>query len=177
MPKFRSLDSADFQNKRVLLRVDLNAPMENGKLADATRIERIVPTIHEIADKGGKVILRQRRETAGPAVAVRLTTDRSALAADGQDVGILKVEVVDAKGRVVPKAEDLVTFSVNGPGEVIGVGNGNPTSHESDVASQRKVFNGLAQAIVRTKRGQAGEMRVLASAPGLKPASLALKAG
>ena len=57
MPKFRSLDSADFQNKRVLLRVDLNAPMENGKLADATRIERIVPTIHEIADKGGKVIL------------------------------------------------------------------------------------------------------------------------
>jgi beta-galactosidase len=127
--------------------------------------------------KGGKVILRQRRETAGPAVAVRLTTDRSALAADGQDVGILKVEVVDAKGRVVPKAEDLVTFSVNGPGEVIGVGNGNPTSHESDVASQRKVFNGLAQAIVRTKRGQAGEMRVLASAPGLKPASLALKAG
>ncbi len=57
MPKFRSLDAADFKDKRVLLRVDLNAPMENGKLADATRIERIVPTIHEIADKGGKVIL------------------------------------------------------------------------------------------------------------------------
>ncbi|MFT4253092.1 MAG: beta-galactosidase GalA [Caulobacter sp.] len=127
--------------------------------------------------KDGKVILRQRRETAGPAAALRLTTDRSALAADGQDVGILKVEVVDAKGRPVPKAEDLVTFSVTGPGEVVGVGNGNPTSHESDVAGARKVFNGLAQAIVRTRRGQAGEVRVLASAPGLKPASLALKAG
>ncbi len=137
----------------------------------------VAGTIEAHGYKGGKVILRQRRETAGPAVALRLTTDRSALAADGQDVGILKVEVVDAKGRPVPKAEDLVTFAVTGPGEVIGVGNGNPTSHESDVASSRKVFNGLAQAIVRTKRGQAGEVRVLASAPGLKPASLALKAG
>lgn len=57
MTKFRSLDSADFSNKRVLLRVDLNAPMENGKLSDGTRIERIAPTITEIADKGGKVIL------------------------------------------------------------------------------------------------------------------------
>jgi phosphoglycerate kinase len=57
MTKFRSLDSADFSNKHVLLRVDLNAPMENGKLSDGTRIERIAPTITEIADKGGKVIL------------------------------------------------------------------------------------------------------------------------
>jgi phosphoglycerate kinase len=57
MTKFRSLDSVDFTNKRVLLRVDLNAPMENGKLSDGTRIERIAPTITEIADKVGKVIL------------------------------------------------------------------------------------------------------------------------
>ena len=57
MTRFRSLDSVDFSNKRVLLRVDLNAPMENGKLSDGTRIERIAPTITEIADKGGKVIL------------------------------------------------------------------------------------------------------------------------
>jgi phosphoglycerate kinase len=54
---FRTLDSADLSGKRVLLRVDLNVPMENGKVTDATRIERIAPTITEIADKGGKVIL------------------------------------------------------------------------------------------------------------------------
>src|SRR5262245_8766946 len=57
MPSFRTLDDADVNNKRVLLRVDLNVPMENGKVADATRIERVAPTITEIADKGGKVIL------------------------------------------------------------------------------------------------------------------------
>src|SRR5947209_10638170 len=54
---FRTLDDADVRGKRVLVRVDLNVPMENGKITDATRIDRILPTIREIADKGGKVIL------------------------------------------------------------------------------------------------------------------------
>jgi beta-galactosidase len=127
--------------------------------------------------KGGKVVLRERRETAGPAAGLRLTADRARLAADGQDVAILKVEVLDAKGRPVPRADHLVTFAVAGPGQVIGVGNGDPTSHEPDVASQRKAFNGLCQAIVRTRRGQAGELRITASAPGLKAAIVSLAAG
>src|SRR5437762_14077568 len=54
---FRTLNSVDPAGKRVLLRVDLNVPMESGKVTDATRIERIAPTITEIAGKGGKVIL------------------------------------------------------------------------------------------------------------------------
>ncbi len=54
---FRTLDQADVNGKRVLLRVDLNVPMENGRITDATRIERVAPTIDEIARKGGKVIL------------------------------------------------------------------------------------------------------------------------
>jgi beta-galactosidase len=125
--------------------------------------------------KGGKVVLRERRETAGPAAALRLTADRPRLAADGQDVAILKVEVLDAKGRPAPRAADLVSFTIAGPGQVIGVGNGNPTSHEPDVASQRHAFNGLCQAIVRTRRGEAGELRVTASAPGLKSATVSLR--
>src|SRR5215472_16169060 len=54
---FHTLDEADVRGKRVLVRVDLNVPVENGKVADTTRIERVAPTIREIADKGGKVIL------------------------------------------------------------------------------------------------------------------------
>src|SRR4030081_566334 len=54
---FRTLDDVDVKGKRVLLRVDLNVPMENGHVSDATRLERVVPTITEISDKGGKVIL------------------------------------------------------------------------------------------------------------------------
>lgn len=125
--------------------------------------------------KNGKVNLRQRRETAGPAASLRLTADRPRLKADGQDVAIFKVEVLDAKGRPVSRADDLVMFEVSGAGDVIGVGNGNPTSHEPDVANQRKAFNGLCQAIVRTRRGTAGDVRVTASAKGLKGASLVLR--
>jgi phosphoglycerate kinase len=54
---FRTLDDVDVNGKRVLLRVDLNVPMEGGRVSDATRLERVAPTITEIADKGGKVIL------------------------------------------------------------------------------------------------------------------------
>ena len=57
MVAVRTLDEADLRGKRVLLRVDLNVPLEDGKVRDLTRIERVVPTIREIADKGGKVIL------------------------------------------------------------------------------------------------------------------------
>jgi phosphoglycerate kinase len=57
MKTFRTLDDVDVKGKRVLLRVDLNVPMEKGRVTDATRLERVAPTITEIADKGGKVIL------------------------------------------------------------------------------------------------------------------------
>jgi phosphoglycerate kinase len=57
MVAIRTLDEADVRGKRVLLRVDLNVPLEDGKVGDLTRIERVAPTIREIAEKGGKVIL------------------------------------------------------------------------------------------------------------------------
>src|SRR6202142_1042512 len=57
MKPFRTLDDVDVKGKRVLLRVDLNVPTDNGRVTDATRLERIAPTISEISGKGGKVIL------------------------------------------------------------------------------------------------------------------------
>ena len=57
MNEFRTLDDVDVKGKRVLLRVDLNVPMEGGRVTDATRLERVAPTITEISDKGGRVIL------------------------------------------------------------------------------------------------------------------------
>jgi phosphoglycerate kinase len=57
MAAFRTLDSADVKGKRVLLRVDLNVPTEEGRVTDATRIDRIAPTVEEIAKKGGRIVL------------------------------------------------------------------------------------------------------------------------
>jgi len=79
---FRTLDDADVAGKRVLLRVDLNVPTENGRVTDATRIERVAPTIAEIADKGGKVILLAHfgRPKGGPDAANSLRPVASAVA-------------------------------------------------------------------------------------------------
>lgn len=57
MSSFKTLDDADFRGKRVLVRVDLNVPMENGVVTDTTRIDRIVPTIRDLSGAGAKVIL------------------------------------------------------------------------------------------------------------------------
>ena len=87
---FNTLDSADVKGKRVLLRVDLNVPMENGKVSDATRNERVLPTIREIADKGGKVILLAHfgRPKGGPDEKNSLRPVASAVAAlYGKPVG------------------------------------------------------------------------------------------
>lgn len=88
---------------------------------------------------------------------------------------MLAVRILDARGRPVPEAANPITFEVEGPGRIIGVGNGNPTSHELDRANQRLTFNGLAQAIYQTGRMR-GEVTVTASAPGLRPATVGLRA-
>jgi len=115
--------------------------------------------------KDGKVVLTEKRETTGPAVAIRLTADRTEIDADGEDVAILKVEVLDKEGRAVPTADNLIGFKVSGAGALIGVGNGDPNSQESDKAPKRSLFNGLAQVIVQSSR-QPGEIHIEAVKEG-----------
>ena len=82
--------------------------------------------------EGGREVVRNRVETAGAPAAVRLEVDRSAIAADGEDVAVVTARVVDARGRAVPTAETSLTFTLEGGGRILGVGNGDPGSHEPD---------------------------------------------
>lgn len=125
--------------------------------------------------RNGALVQTARRVTAGPPARLRLRADRTTIAGDGEDCAVLSVEVVDARGRVVPRADNAVRFAVRGPGAVIGVGNGNPTSLESDKASERRAFNGLCMAIVQARKA-AGGIAITASSPGLAPATLTLAA-
>jgi len=102
--------------------------------------------------KDGKVVLTEKRETTGDPVAIRLTTDRTEISADGEDVAILKVEVLDKEGRAIPRAANKISFRVTGEGSLIGVGNGDPNCQESDKEPERSLFNGLAQVIVQSTR-------------------------
>jgi beta-galactosidase len=118
--------------------------------------------------------IEDARETTDAPTAIRLTADRNQLTADNADLAVVKVEVLDAQGRVVPVADNKITFSLTGPAKLIGVGNGDPSSHESDKADSRSVFNGLAQAIVQTT-SSGGEIQLKAESPGLKATSIKLK--
>ncbi|MEI9994350.1 MAG: beta-galactosidase GalA [Rhizomicrobium sp.] len=125
--------------------------------------------------KGGRLVLTERRETSGPPAQIRLVPDRAALAADGEDVASVRVEIADAAGRLVPTAAHPIAFHISGPGAIIGVGNGDPRSHEPDKATQRNAFNGLCLALVQAAR-ESGTIHLDAEAPGLAPATLALPA-
>jgi len=103
--------------------------------------------------KDGKVVLTEKRETTtGQPVSIRLTADRTEIHADGEDVSVLTVEVLDKDGRALPTASNLISFKVSGEGALIGVGNGDPNCQESDKDPKRSLFNGLAQVIVQATR-------------------------
>ena len=102
--------------------------------------------------KDGKVVLTEKRETTGKPESIRLTADRTEINADGEDVAILHVEVLDKEGRAIPTAGNMISFKVSGEGALIGVGNGDPNCQESDKDPKRSLFNGLAQVIVQASR-------------------------
>ena len=112
-------------------------------------------------------------ETTGAPAAIRLTADRTKLDANNTDLAVVTVAVTDAQGRIVPVADNEIAFKLSGPAKLIGVGNGDPSSHEPDQAHHRAAFNGLAQAIVQTTT-KGGKIKLKAEAAGLKTASLTL---
>jgi beta-galactosidase len=125
--------------------------------------------------KDGKQVITAARETTGPAAKLALTADRHEISADSEDVAMFAVEVRDSQDRYVAIADNQVTFRVSGSGRVIGVGNGDPTSHEPDTGSSRKAFSGLCMALVQSTRA-AGTITVEATSPGLTPATATISA-
>jgi beta-galactosidase len=124
--------------------------------------------------RAGRLILTARRETAGAAFGLVLRPDRASIRADGEDLSVITVEVVDAENRVVPTANHEVAFNLSGPGTVIGVGNGDPASHEADKADRRRAFNGMCTAIVQSARAP-GTIVVEATAANLQTARITIQ--
>lgn len=138
------------------------------------KVQYMPGTLVAKAYKGDRLIATDKVETTGPPASLRLKASRTQIGVDEEEIEPIEVEVLDAAGRVVPVADNLVKFTVTG-GRVIGVGNGDPSSHEPDKASQRHAFNGLCMALVGGTT-KPGKVVVTASSPGLKGASLVLTA-
>jgi beta-galactosidase len=128
------------------------------------------------AYKDGKRIGDTVVRTAGEPAQLRLTPDRKRLATTGEDLSYILVEALDEKGTLCPLADNTVGFEVQGPAEIVGIGNGDPLSLEPFQASSHKLFYGKAMLIVRSVEGQRGAIRITARSAGLEDGQVRLRA-
>lgn len=130
--------------------------------------------VEAIAYIAGKEVARHNLTTFGKAKRLSATPDNSAWEADGMDLQHVKIEAVDSKGRTDKSASQLLTFSVDGPADIVGVINGDMRSDELSVGNTRSLFNGAATVILRSHKGTPGKVTLTVSASGLPTRSVAL---
>jgi beta-galactosidase len=168
-----------------LTNADTVALSLNGKLIEEKKVHPFrmvdwqVPyapgRLEAVAKKAGLEVARFAVETTGEPVALRLTPNREALAGDGRDTVPVTVEAIDAQGRPVPTANLSVELELSGPGANIGVGNGDPNSHDPEKGNRVRIYNGLAQVILQSRRAGSGDLVLRATSAGLKPSETTIQ--
>jgi beta-galactosidase len=127
-------------------------------------------TLEGIGYKKGKKIT-SKVETTGQVLNVILSPEKTLLTADGKDATVINISLTDEKGREVPDANNMISFYLSGDAKIIGVGNGDPSSHEPDKckdgAWQRSAFNGKCQVIIQAGK-TAGSVKFKAKSNGLQ---------
>ncbi len=123
--------------------------------------------------KDGKVIRTVEVTTTGNPAKLALTVDRPLISRRPSDVAHVTVQVLDHEGRVVPTANDEITFALTGAGRILGLDNGQPDSHESYQGPSRRVFDGLALVVVQSS-GVPGTLTLSASSPALAGAKMGI---
>jgi beta-galactosidase len=131
-------------------------------------------TLKAVGTKAGKVVATDEIHTAGSPARLELKADRAKLAADGDDLSFVQVRVLDASGTVCPHDSRLVRFTLEGPGAIAGLDNGDPINHERFQGQKHTVFHGLGLAVVRTTKN-AGVIKLKAEAEGLPAAEIQLE--
>ena len=132
-------------------------------------------TLKAVGLRGGHAVAESVLTTAGKPSQLRLTADRRAIHADGQDLSFVTVEAIDAEGRLQPWADQEIQFSINGPGLIAAVGNGDGRDEASYQGNRRKLYQGRALIVVRTSK-QNGQITLTASTPNLSAGSVTIDA-
>ena len=127
-------------------------------------------TLKVVGKKSGKIVSEEVHTTSAPA-AIRLSADRINLTADSHEIVNIKAEIIDENGFVVPGANNLIEFKVEGEGVLIGTDNGNPMDKTQMKSKQRNAFNGLALAVIQSTE-KSGNIRITAVSASLKDAVL-----
>jgi len=133
-------------------------------------------TLKAVSRKNGKEVLVKEIKTAGKPAKIQLIADRKNIKANGTDLSFVTVKITDEAGNLVPYADNLVQFKIEGNGFIAGVDNGFQASLEPFKANYRKAYHGLALAIVQAKE-KAGTIKLIATAKGLKTAQVIIQVG
>ncbi len=122
----------------------------------------------------GKLAATDRVQTARNASKIELTADRDKLEASGKDLSYITVRITDENGVMVPDADNLVHFELEGEGRIVGVANGNPMSMEPAKGSERKAFSGMCQVVIQTS-GEKGKILLKATSLDLREEKIILQ--
>ena len=123
-------------------------------------------TLKAVSRKNGKEVLTKEIKTVSEPINIRLTVDRSTISADGKDLSFVTVELLDKEGNASPLADQLVKFSVEGEGAIVGTDNGDQNDHVSLKKPERHLFYGKCLAIVQST-SKSGNIVLKASVEGL----------
>ncbi|SMP74847.1 beta-galactosidase [Neorhodopirellula lusitana] len=121
----------------------------------------------------GQAVAEKEIQTAGEPAKIELVPDRKTINADGSDLVYVTVKITDAEGNFCPLASNEVHFTVDGPGTIAAVGNGNAATTAPFIADKREAFNGLCMLIIKAGK-QPGEIAIQASSEGLAKATTAV---
>ena len=128
-----------------------------------------------IAYKNGKRWKEEIIKTTGSAAQLSISADRNFINADGSDLSFITVKVTDKNGLMIPDANNKVTFSIEGPGEIVATDNGDPASLVSFASKEREAYFGMVLVIVRPEKSKSGDIRIKASSINLKTATINIK--
>jgi len=128
-----------------------------------------------IAFKNGAKWAEDVMKTTGKPSALSISADRQSIRPDGVDLIFITVRIEDKNKLLVPKSNNLVSFSVSGPGKIVATDNGDATSHDPFQSQSRKAYNGLCLVIVKAEKGATGSFEVKAISKGLKEAAVTVK--
>ncbi|HEY9008475.1 MAG TPA: beta-galactosidase GalB [Ohtaekwangia sp.] len=145
------------------------------KTGDDLHVQWRVPyepgTLVAISRKNGNEVLKKEIRTTSKPAKIILEADRSQIKATGKDLSFVTVKIVDERGDVVPYADNLVKFDLTGDATIAGVDNGDPVSHESFKAHQRRAFHGLALVVIQGAT-KSGKVTLKATSDGLTSTSI-----
>lgn len=147
--------------------------------------------LRAVGRKGGRVVSEETIRTTGAPASIRLSVDRGngqtgdTIRADGRDLALVKIEVLDKDGYPVPDAANNISLSIEGDGHLIGLDNGDPADHTPMKSNRRNLFHGLALAVIQSASSATpssarppaapGLIRVQASSPGITGAAIEIK--